>query len=131
MGTEYVRGYSDNAGGSHMFALWVQQTPPDEDNLEGWAWIRGDKVLWVRRFNDRDLGISRTQVVFDGGNTLTTDAAPEDVRWAIDLALNGGKHRTLPALNFSNATTTEAYQAATLAGFRAAEAIFKRERDGE
>ena len=131
MGTEYVRGYSDNSGGSHMFALWVQQTPPDEDNHEGWAWVRGDKVLWVRRFHDRDLGLSRTQVVFDGGNTLTTDAAPEDVRCGIDLAMNGGKHRMLPHLNFTSSTTTEAWQEASLAGFLAAEALFKREREGK
>lgn len=131
MGTEYVRGYADNSGGSHMFALWVQQTPPDEHDLNGWAWVRGDKVLWVKRIHDRDLGISRTLVLFDGGNSLTTDASPEDVRWGVDLALNGGKHRTLPALNLSNATTTEAYEAAALAGFLAAEAIFKRERDSE
>ena len=113
-----------------MFELWTRQTPPDEDDVDGWAWVRGDKVLWVRRFHDRDLGLSRTQVVFDGGNTLTTDAAPEDVRWGIDLAMNGGVHRTLPRMNLT-ATSSEAYQAATLAGFKAAESVFKRERDGE
>jgi hypothetical protein len=130
MSTGYVRGYAENSGGSHLFALWVQQTPPDEDDLDGWAWVRGDKVLWARRFHDRDLGIYRTQVVFDGGNTLTTDATPEDVRWGIDLALNGGKHRTPPAMSMTNETANEAWREASLAGFLAAEALLKRERDG-
>ena len=61
----------------------------------------------------------------------TTDASPEDVRWGIDLALNGGKHRTLPESNFTSSTTTEAWQEASLAGFLAAEALLKREREGK
>lgn len=131
MGTEYVRGYSDNSGGSHMFALWTGQTAPDEDNENDWVWIMASKVTHVTHGNHPSGWGAHTTVVHMGDAKILTRAHPEDVRWGVDLALNGGKHRTLPALNFSNATTTEAYQAATLAGFRAAEVIFKRERDGE
>jgi hypothetical protein len=95
MGTEYVRGYSDSSGGSHMFTLWLRQTPPDEDDTSGWVWVRADKVMWVESVSDRDRGVISTKIVFDGGVTLRTDAPASDVRWGIDLALNGGKHRTL------------------------------------
>lgn len=130
MPCEYVRGFTDRSGGSHMFALWTRQTPPDEGDADGWAWVRAEKVMWVMSSPDRDRGVSSTIIVFDGGSTLRTDAPADDVRWGVDLALNGGEHRTLPRMNLAS-TSTEAYQAATLAGFRAAEAVFKRERDGE
>lgn len=93
MATEYVRGYEDRFGCSHMFALWVRQTPPDANDDDGWAWVRADKVMWVLSSTDRDRGCSSTVLVFDGGSTLRTDAPAADVRWGIDLALNGGKHR--------------------------------------
>jgi hypothetical protein len=123
MPTEYVRGYQDQSGGSHMFALWTQRGEPDEACKSGWVWVRADKVLWVAR--DLYARPVRTQIVFDGGNMLTTDAAPEDVRWGIDLALNGGKQR------LDSDTTNQDYKEAALAGFLAAEALLKRERDGK
>lgn len=91
MPTEYVRGYQDQSGGSHMFALWTQTGEPDETCKSGWVWVRADKVLWVAR--DLAARPVRTLIVFDGGNSLTTDAEPDDVRWGIDFALNGGKPR--------------------------------------
>jgi hypothetical protein len=129
MPTEYVRGYQDQSGGSHMFALWTQTGEPDETCKSGWVWVRADKVLWVAR--DLAARPVRTLIVFDGGNSLTTDAEPEDVRWGIDLALNGGVHRTKPMLNLESKATREAYEDAQLAGFLAAQAAFKRDRDGQ
>jgi len=130
MPTEYVRGYQDQSGGSHMFALWTRQTPPDEDDTNGWVWVRAEKVMWVESVNDRDRGTDITKIVFDGGVTLRTDAPASDVRWGIDLALNGGVHRTKPMLNLESKATREAYEDAQLAGFLAAQAAFKRDRDG-
>ena len=123
MTCDYVRGYQDNSGGSHMFALWVGKGEPDEECDNGWAWVRADKVLWAVLQGD-----GRTLVVFDGGNSLTTDAAPSDVRWAVDLALNGGVHRTKPMLNLESKATREAYEDAQLAGFIAAQAALTRNR---
>jgi len=131
MASEYVRGYQDSSGGSHMFAIWVGEGDPDESDDAGWAWVRADKVLWVKLNPGYYKGEKLTQLVFDGGNSLTTDAEAVDVRWAIDLALNGGVHRTKPKLNLASEATHEAYQDAQLAGFLAASAAFKRHGNGQ
>jgi hypothetical protein len=129
MPCEYVRGFNDRSGGSHMFALWTRQTPPDEDDVNGWAWIMADKVTRIfRRFDSEWAAVVTVVCIIE--EVVLTFAPMEDVRWGVDLALNGGQHRTLPRMNLAS-TSTEAYQAATLAGFKAAEAVFKRERDGE
>lgn len=125
MSAEYVRGYASDIGTSHMVALWTGVGAPSSDSSdEGWVWFRADKVLWTRRQAD-----GRTILVFDGGNSLTTDAEPADVRWGIDLALCGGVHRTKPLVNYASQTTARAYDAAALAGFLAAEAEFKKALD--
>ena len=97
MSSSHVRGYQDHSGGSHMFALWTGRDEPDEDDDEAWTWVRADKILWATRGMD-----GRTMVVFDGGNSLKTDATPEDIRWAVDHALNGGVHRTRPMMNLGH-----------------------------
>ena len=129
MPCEYVRGFNDRSGGSHMFALWTRQTPPDEDDVDGWMWIMASKVTHMYRGYDSGRG-ARVTTVCMVDSSVTTFATMDDVRWGVDHALNGGEHRTLPRMNLGS-TSTEAYQAATLAGFKAAEAVFKRERDGE
>ena len=92
MPTEYVRGYQDQSGGSHMFALWTRDSEPDESDTDGWTWIMADKVTRLWRRNDSGWGKMVTVVSLVDDFVLTF-ASAEDVRWGIDLALNGGKHR--------------------------------------
>jgi hypothetical protein len=94
MPTEYVRGYQDQSGGSHMFALWTRESEPDESDTDGWTWVMADKVTHLWRRHDSTWGKIVTVVcLVDFNCFLLTLAAAEDVRWGIDLALNGGKHR--------------------------------------
>jgi hypothetical protein len=123
MPTEYVRGYQDQSGGSHMFALWTQPGEPDEADTDGWTWVMADKVTYLWRRHDSTWGKTVTVVcLVDFNCFLLTLAAAEDVRWGIDLALNGGRHRV------DSDTTNEDYKEAALAGFLAAESLLKRER---
>ena len=132
MPTEYVRGYQDQRGGSHMFALWTRDSEPDESDTDGWTWVMADKVTHLWRRHDSTWGKTVTVVcLVDFNCFLLTLAAAEDVRWGIDLALNGGVHRTKPMLNLESKATREAYEDAQLAGFLAAQAAFKRDRDGQ
>jgi len=124
MPTEYVRGYQDQSGGSHMFALWTRESEPDESDTDGWTWVMADKVTHLWRRHDSTWGKTVTVVCLVDGFLLTA-AAAEDVRWGIDLALNGGKQR------LDSDTMNEDYKEAALAGFLAAEALLKRERDGK
>jgi hypothetical protein len=125
---DYVRGYQDNSGGSHMFALWTRVSEPDEDDVDGWVWIVASKVTHVTHgFHPSGWGAGTT-VVHVGGAEILTRAHAEEVRWGIDLALNGGVHRTKPMLNLESKATREAYEDAQLAGFIAAQAALTRNR---
>ncbi len=79
MPTEYVRGYQDHSGGSHMFALWTRDSEPDESDTDGWTWIMADKVTHLWRRHDSTWGKTVTVVcLVDFNCFLLTLAAAED-----------------------------------------------------
>ena len=88
--SDHVRCYADSRGTSHLVAVWTHEEDPDTENEEAYIWFVASQVQYVG-VNQRT---GKTEIVFAStGNSLETDAAPTDVRWAIDYALNGGRER--------------------------------------